>query len=390
MQQNLLLIIDLMNAAHRMRHVHSELKNSRGRYTGVVFGFMAMMEKLLREFNPAAVIVANESHPAGKIWRKEIYPAYKANRKKWLADESAEEGARRMEFLRQEVGEDLLGHVLPGLRIPTVSVLGCEADDVIGYLTERAASKQIETLIVTTDMDMVQLVNSRAVRVFSPTTEKMYYTALGGTVIDSVGNTHAVSWQNYQLMRAVIGDTSDNIKGIPGIGKKRAADLFTVPMNLGELPSMYMARCRTMHASGLVKKSAFWDRVETNFNILLRNLALMALRGPAVQYGRKKVEAGLHSDVMKSIWDNDVLPCVSANDGSTVGQLVRSSLSADPSPFLNYFRRLEFDWAMSVNNARRVLGRYQQLADSSADLLCKMFAQEVCAGRVLTIQKGYA
>jgi len=397
MNQNMVMIIDLMNAAHRMRHVHGDLKTSKGRYTGVVFGFMAMMDKLLREFKPGAVIVANESTTGTKQnWRKDLYPAYKGDRAKRLQQETEEDSNRRIRFMQQEVRDDLLGKLLPGLGIPVVDLPAAEADDVIGYLTERASSQDIETLIVSTDTDMVQLVNPRgknaAVRVFAPTTDKMYYAAdLSGTageIKDSTGKVHACSWLNYQWIRAAVGDPSDSIKGINSIGKGRAAKLFEIPARTGELLSVYMARCRRMFANGTATQPPFWDRLEAGFPILLRNIALMALRGTATQYSRKKIEAAIdpHNspyhqiNVMQHIWNEKVLPCVSANDGSTIGQLVRSRIDEDPSAFLNFFRSLEFEIAMSPAKSRKILQQYKDLADSSENILTEMFASEIRGG----------
>jgi DNA polymerase-1 len=183
----------------------STMATSQGELTNAVFGFASMLLNVLRDEQPDYVAVAFD---LGRTFRHDDYAEYKANRAEMPDD-------LRIQFAR-------IDELLEAFDIPTYSAEGYEADDVLAALAEQAEQQGVETLIVTGDTDTFQLIDPH-VRVMAPR------RSFGDTVIyDEAGIHERYGLEPKQLIdyKALVGDTSDNVPGVRGIGDKTATKLL--------------------------------------------------------------------------------------------------------------------------------------------------------------------
>ncbi|MFQ6673787.1 MAG: DNA polymerase, partial [Fidelibacterota bacterium] len=186
--------------------IRNPLLTSDGRHTSALFGFVNSVFKLLRDEAPdylAAVFDGKE-----KTFRHEIFPEYKATREK-MPDE-----------LRQQLSD--LWKLVDAMNIPRLEVEGYEADDVIGSLAVRAKQADLEAYIVSGDKDFMQLVNDSTF-VYSPGRQNAPTTVFDrDQVMDKWG-----VWPEQMIdLLALMGDASDNVPGVHGVGKKTATQLL--------------------------------------------------------------------------------------------------------------------------------------------------------------------
>jgi DNA polymerase-1 len=193
------VLVDGSSYLFRAYHALPELSNSQGEPTGAIVGVLNMLRRLLNDYQPQYMVVIFDA-PGGSF-RNEIYPEYKANRPP-MADD-----------LRCQI--EPLHQIIQAMGLPLVVVPGVEADDVIGTLARQAAELDMNTLISTGDKDMAQLVNPliRLVNTMSETTMDEQ------GVIDKFG----VRADQIVDFLALVGDSSDNIPGVPKCGPKTAA-----------------------------------------------------------------------------------------------------------------------------------------------------------------------
>src|SRR5947209_12350673 len=179
------------------------LRNAQGRPTNAVYIFVTMLRKLLNEHKPS-YIAASFDLP-GRTFRDDLAADYKANRTP-MPDELA------LQIPMVHAACEALG-------VPILTSERYEADDVIGTLTEKAAAAGFDVAIVTGDKDFFQLVRD-GILVFNPREEGTWYNAAG------VQEKFGVAPDQVVDVLALMGDTIDNIKGVPGIGEKGARDLI--------------------------------------------------------------------------------------------------------------------------------------------------------------------
>ncbi|SFF23977.1 DNA polymerase I [Fontimonas thermophila] len=194
-----LILIDGSGWLFRAYHALPPLTNSRGEPTGAVFGMHNMLRKLLKDYAPERICVVFD--PAGKTFRDTLYADYKANRTQTPEDLAAQYPA--------------ILELIDALGLPCVTVDGVEADDVIGTLAQAAAARGEDVLIVTSDKDMAQLVDGRIALLDTMKNQRL--DAKG--VVEKFG----VPPERIVDYLALMGDSSDNIPGIPGVGPKTAA-----------------------------------------------------------------------------------------------------------------------------------------------------------------------
>ena len=178
------------------------LRNAQGRPTNAVYIFVTMLRKLLNDHKPE-YIAASFDLP-GRTFRDDIVTDYKANRAP-MPDELAEQ-------------IPMVHAACEALGVPILTSERYEADDVIGTLTAKAVGAGLDVAIVTSDKDFYQLVSDR-VRVFNPREEGTWYDAAG------VKEKFGVAPEQVVDVLALMGDSVDNIKGVPGIGEKGALEL---------------------------------------------------------------------------------------------------------------------------------------------------------------------
>ncbi|SDF78657.1 DNA polymerase I [Sporomusa acidovorans] len=200
------VIIDGSSLVHRAFHALPMLRTADGLYTNAVYGFTTMLVKLLTEYKPDLVAVAFDKSRI--TFRTEAYQQYKGNRQ-------ATPGELSEQF-------PLVRELLQAFGITTLEEQGYEADDIIGTLSEKAAKTGYEVFIVTGDRDALQLIG--------PVT-KVLLTRKGISemeVIDVPALKEKYGLTPVQMidMKGLMGDTSDNIPGVPGIGEKTALKLL--------------------------------------------------------------------------------------------------------------------------------------------------------------------
>ena len=197
-----LVVIDAANALYRAFFALPPLRSPGGAPTGAVFGFANMLRKLVREEKPDAIAVAMD--PRGGSFRKQLFPAYKATR-----DAQPEDLTAQWPLARE---------LIDAWKLPVLEVPGFEADDVIATLA-RITPPEWEVLIVSSDKDLMQLVGGRVVLL-----DSMKDKRIGpAEVVERFG----VTPDKLLDVRALVGDPSDNIPGVKGIGEKGAAALIT-------------------------------------------------------------------------------------------------------------------------------------------------------------------
>ena len=240
-----LFLIDGNSQVYRAYHAIRGLTGPDGRSTGAVYGFVAMLRKLMTDQRPDLIACAFDL--AGPTFRSEMAADYKAN--------------------RAPMPDDLVAQIpyvhraCEALGVPILSCEGFEADDVIGTVAERAVREGYQVAIVTGDKDMFQLVGD-GVRVFNPRDDGTWYDAEGvkekfgvppGLVVDVL---------------ALMGDAVDNIKGVPGVGEKGARDLIAT---FGSLDAL-LAR------AGEVEQKRYRESLLANADLARQSRELARIR----------------------------------------------------------------------------------------------------------------
>src|SRR5688572_8488462 len=211
-----LMLLDGFGLVYRGYYALPPLTTSKGELVNGVFGFCSIVLRGIADLKPDYVAVAFDL--SGPTFRHEQYADYKATRSRMPDDLAAQFPKVR--------------EVVKALRIPVYELQGYEADDVIGKLTVDAEAAGVETTIVTVDLDMLQLV-----------TDKTRLMTTRSGVENTVIYDPARIWERYGLRpdqmidyKALKGDPTDNIPGVPGVGEKTAAKLIA---QFGDLDSLY-------------------------------------------------------------------------------------------------------------------------------------------------------
>ena len=211
-------IIDGMAIAYRayFAFINRPLMNSKGMNTSAVFGFVNTLEKILSDEKPDHVAVAfDTSEPT---FRHERYAEYKATREK-MPDDMVEQ----LPYLKK---------IVQGYNIPLLELPGWEADDIIGTLARRAEGHDLECYLVTPDKDFMQLITER-VKMYKPGKSSDQYEVVD---IEGVREKFGVAPEQVVDVLGLMGDSSDNIPGVKGIGEKTAIPLI---QEYGSIAALY-------------------------------------------------------------------------------------------------------------------------------------------------------
>ena len=210
-QNNRLLLIDANSIVHRAYHALPNLMTSKGAHTGAIYGFLTIFLRIVAELSPTHVAAAFDLK--APTFRHRLYAPYKGTRKPMDA-----ELAEQFEPLKE---------LLALMRVPVVSKEGYEADDILGTLS---AHTDDDTVILTGDRDSFQLV--------SPTT-RIYWTKKGVSDVEVIDLARLAADgftpQSFIDYKALRGDPSDNIPGVPGVGEKTAKLLLEQYKTLDEV-----------------------------------------------------------------------------------------------------------------------------------------------------------
>ncbi len=203
-----LLLVDGSSYLYRAYHALPPLTTSQGEPTGAVHGVLSMLHKLIRDEQPELIAVVMDA--PGKTFRDELYAEYKANRPPMPDD------------LRQQV--EPLVEAIEALGLPLIRIGGVEADDVIGTLATEAAKGKLSTVISTGDKDMAQLVSDRITLLDTmPRGTNREPRAMDAEGVFEKFHVRADQMVDYL---ALVGDSSDNIPGVPKVGAKTAVALL--------------------------------------------------------------------------------------------------------------------------------------------------------------------
>jgi DNA polymerase I len=207
-----LFLIDGSSQMYRAYHAIRGLSGPDGKSTNAVYGFVTMLRKLIADHQPSYIGASFDL--AGPTFRDQMSADYKANRAA-MPDDLAEQ----IPWVHE---------ACEALGVPIVTQQTFEADDVIGTLAHCAAAEGLQCVIVTGDKDFFQLVDDR-ICVFNPRDEGTWYDR------DGVRQKWGVAPEQVVDVLALMGDSIDNIKGVPGIGEKGAKELIATWQSLDNL-----------------------------------------------------------------------------------------------------------------------------------------------------------
>ena len=204
-----IVLIDGHSILNRAFYGLPDLTNAEGLHTNAIYGFLTIMFKLLEEEKPEYLTVAFDVH--APTFRHKMYAEYKGTRKP-MADE-----------LRQQV--PVIKEVLHAMGVKTIECAGLEADDLIGTLSNRCENEGMEVTVISGDRDLLQLATEH-VKIRIPKT-KQGKTEIEDYYAKDVEERYQVTPKEFIDLKALMGDTADNIPGVPSIGEKTATKIIT-------------------------------------------------------------------------------------------------------------------------------------------------------------------
>lgn len=223
-----LVLIDGHSILNRAFYGVPNLSNTQGLHTNAIYGFLNILFKIMEEEKPDYLAVAFDVH--APTFRHQIYEAYKGTRKA-MPDE-----------LREQV--PVMKDVLRAMNIVIVEQAGLEADDILGTLAKKAAAEGIQVSLVSGDRDLLQI-SDKSIKIRIPKT-KQGRTEIEDYYPEDVARVYQVTPNQFIDLKALMGDTSDNIPGVPKVGEKTATELM---VQYGSLDNIYA------HVDEITKKS---------------------------------------------------------------------------------------------------------------------------------------
>ena len=261
-----LLIIDGLNTFIRVFSAVPAL-NDDGQHIGGVTGFLRSVAAVVRLIKPTRCVIVFDGK-GGSRRRKDLYPEYKANRANKTAFNRYQEFASledEQDSMKRQFGRVI--QYLNCLPVTTLSIDNVEADDIMAYIANEIYTKdENRVTICSTDRDFLQLVNNR-ISVWSPIKKKMYTPSV-------MQEEFGFSSKNYLLYRSFIGDKSDNIPGLKGVGPKSLIKYFPVFTEDREISVEEIVQ----YANDVDKKYKVHTLVSENKELLELNYKLMQLK----------------------------------------------------------------------------------------------------------------
>lgn len=272
-----LLVIDGLNTFIRVFSAVPAL-NDDGDHIGGVTGFLRSVAAVIRKVKPTRCIIVFDGK-GGSVRRRQIYPDYKANRANKTAFNRYKEFAcleDEQDSMKRQFGR--LIEYLDCLPVTTLAIDNVEADDIMAYIANEIYTEPDERVtIVSTDRDFLQLVNNR-ISVWSPVKKKMYTP-------EKMKEEFGFSPKNYLLYRTFIGDKSDNIPGLKGVGHKSLIKHFPMICEDREVSVDEIVQ----HAQDADKKYKVHETVSANKEILDLNYTLMQLKEVDINHQAKMI-----------------------------------------------------------------------------------------------------
>lgn len=204
-----ILLVDGHSILNRAFYGLPDLTNSKGEHTNAVLGFINIVFKIMEEEKPTHLAVAFDVHE--KTFRHKMFEDYKGTRK------------GMPEELRSQV--PVIKEVLKAMNVTVIECPGYEADDIIGTLSRRGEEEGMEVSVLSGDRDLLQLATEK-VLIKIPKT-KGGQTTVENYHTEDVVELYGVSPKEFIDMKGLMGDSSDNIPGVPGIGEKTASKIIS-------------------------------------------------------------------------------------------------------------------------------------------------------------------
>ena len=210
--ENPFVLVDGSSYLYRAFYALRNMSNSKGEPTNAIYGVISMLKSLMKDYQPSHIVVVFDAK--GKTFRDDMYSQYKANR------------ASMPDQLRVQI--EPLHAIIKAMGFPILSISGVEADDVIGTLSRKASAQGITTVISTGDKDMAQLVNENTLLINTMTK----------TILDVQGveDKFGIKPELIIDFLALMGDSADNIPGVPNVGEKTALAML---QGLGSIDTIY-------------------------------------------------------------------------------------------------------------------------------------------------------
>lgn len=292
-----ILILDGMNTFIRNFSFIKTI-NPQGFHIGGLLGFLKSLGLLVRIIDPTRVIVVWDGK-GGSTNRKYIDPSYKAHRQHSRVIHWDIYDSKELEMQSMTDQKERLQDYLDCLPLQTVTIDKLEADDIIAYLAKKASAAGKQVTIVSSDKDFYQLINNN-ISVYSPI-RKMLFTSKN--IKEEIG----VLAENYNIIKALLGDSSDGIQGVKGLGIKTILSEFSQVETNPEVELSYIFR---VCEEKLQKKKIFativneWDRVERNFKIMNLHETVLDTREKemlfdVLRYSPPKLRTGVFLHLLK-------------------------------------------------------------------------------------------
>jgi DNA polymerase-1 len=245
-----LVLIDGHSILNRAFYGVPELTNAQGLHTNAIYGFLNIMFKILEEEKPDYLAVAFDVH--APTFRHEMYDAYKGTRKPMPQE------------LREQV--PVMKELLRAMNVVIMEQAGLEADDILGTLAKKAEKEGIEVSLVSGDRDLLQIATSN-IKIRIPKT-KHGKTEIEDYYEDDVKAAYQVTPKQFIELKALMGDTADNIPGVPKVGEKTAISLM---VEYGSIENIYA------HIDEISKKS-IRESLQENRELADLSLALATIK----------------------------------------------------------------------------------------------------------------
>ena len=226
--------------------ITNPLKDKDGNNVSAVYGFFNTVMSLVRQYGPQYLVVAMDSK--GKTFRHEMYDQYKANREKTPED------------LHSQI--PVIDSILDGMHIPHFEQMGMEADDIIATIAKKASKEGLETVMVTGDKDLLQLVRDDVKALRPPRKGEKEYRLCGK---DEVMEIFGVAPDQIVDYLTILGDSSDNVPGISGIGEKGAVKLLSEYKTLDNVYANLSSLSKGLSA----KLEAAKDHIELSHKLVM-------------------------------------------------------------------------------------------------------------------------
>lgn len=275
-------VIDGLNVFLRSFMVNEAISNKSEPIGGVI-GFLKFIHNINQNFSPSRIYVVWEAG-GGSPRRKSLYPDYKANRAKVKDFKNLKTGGGNIkDVLRLDDNNKvqqlaLLYRILNTTPVCQVFVKDTEGDDVTSFLIKERFSTDPLTsntpkVIVSTDKDFYQLLDDPLVKIYDPAKKNFVDAKM-------VSEKFGISARNFCLAKAIVGDTSDNVEGIPGVGFKTAQKRFSGLLEASDRDSTIddiMVECQTRLADKKTSKVKLYKDVLQGESVIRRNWKLMYL-----------------------------------------------------------------------------------------------------------------